>query len=396
MAYTNAQPNDSASVPIAAPYSKENNTFPALQAEPGAYQDANSNQSSASVMSYLRPLIVQSTNNKSSGSVASLAKAFANNNIAGNTIIVCCGVGNGTAPTISDTLGNTYTQIAQVANGTAFNVAIFIGTGSAQGTGIAAGANTVTVNNGGSTASIAMEIYEVFGLLGVAVAQPDQKITNTGTSGTASTNAIGASFPNEIAFAAVGVGTAAQTITPATGWNNDSGQQNPTTPAGLFSFISMSQFLSSQVQVTPQATFTSEPWAIAVASFKSIVVPVAGTVETVTSASGGSIPFHALSAASNNATTVKSSPGQIYGITISNAVATARWFKLYDKASAPAPATDTVKQAYQILGNSVIALAFPEGMSFSTGISFAAVANMSDTDNTSIAANDLSMDIRYK
>lgn len=392
MGYTNSQPNDSASVPISAPYSKENNTFPALVAEPGAYQDANSNQSSAAVMSFLRPLIIpgQSASNKSSGSVASLAKLFPNNNIAGNSIVVVCGVGNGTAPTISDTLGNTYTQIAQVANGTAFNVAIFLAVN------IAAGTNTVTVNNGGSTASIAMEIYEVFGLLGVAVAQPDQKITNTGTSGTASTNAIGASFPNELAFAAIGVGTAAQTITPATGWNNDSGQQNPTTPAGLFSFISMSQFLSSQSQVTPSATFTSEPWAIAVASFKSIVVPIAGTVETVASTSGGSTPFHVLSAASNNATTVKSSPGQIYGITISNAVSTARWFKLYDKASAPSPATDTVKQTYQILGNSVIALAFPEGMQFLTGISFAAVANMSDTDNTSIAANDLSIDIRYK
>lgn len=395
MAFTNAQPNDSTNVPISAPYNPDGNTFPAWAAEPGSYVDASSNPSTAGVISFLRSRIVQSVANKSSGSVASLAKAFTNNNTAGNSIVVCCGVGNGTAPTISDTNGNTYTQIGQVPNGTAFNVAIFLGTGATLGTGIAAGANTVTVNNGGSTASIAMEIYEVFGVLAIPSAQPDQKITNTGTSGTASTSAIAASFPNELAFAAVGVGTAAQTITPGSGWNNDSGQQNPTTPAGLFSFVSMSQFLGSQSPVTPSATFTSEPWAIVVATFKTVVVPIAGTVETVTSTSGGSTPFHALSAASNNATNVKPSPGQIYGITISNAVSTARWFKLYDKASAPAPASDTPKQSYQIPGNSLVTLAFPEGMSFKNGISFAAVANMSDTDNTSIAANDLSMDIRY-
>ena len=286
MGFTSAQPNDSATIPISAPYNPDGNTFPALASEPGAYVDASSNQSSAALMSFLRSRTVQSASNKSSGSVASLAKAFTNNNVAGNSIIVCCGVGNGTAPTVSDSNGNTYTQIGQVANGTAFNVAIFLGTGATLGTGIASGANTVTVNNGGSTASIAMEIYEIFGVLAIPSAQPDQKITNTGTSGTASTSAIAASFPNEIAFAAVGVGTAAQTITPGSGWNNDSGQQNPTTPAGLFSFVSMSQFLGSQSPVTPQATFTSEPWAIVVATFKTVVVPVAGTMELFSIASG--------------------------------------------------------------------------------------------------------------
>lgn len=266
-------------IPIGGVYNPDENTFPALAAEPGAYVDASGNQSSAAVMSFLRSRTVQSKSNKSSGSVASLAKPFDNNNKAGNSIIVCCGVGNGTAPTISDSNSNTYTQIGQVANGTAFNVAIFLGTGATLGTGIAAGANTVTVNNGGSTASIAMEIYEIFGCLAIPVAQPDQKITATGSSGTASTPAISASFPNEIAFAAIGVGTAAQTITPGSGWNNDSGQQNPTTPAGLFSFVSMSQFLSTQSSVTPQGTFTSEPWAIVVATFKTVIVPVQGMME---------------------------------------------------------------------------------------------------------------------
>lgn len=269
---------NSTPIPIGGVYNPDGNTFPALAGEQGAYVDASSNPSSAAIMSFLRSRTVQSASNKSSGNVASLAKLFTNNNTAGNSIIVCCGVGNGTAPTVTDSAGNTYTQIGQVANGTAFNVAIFLGTGATLGAGIASGANTVTVNNGGSTASIAMEIYEIFGVLAIPVAQPDQKASATGTSGTAATTAISASFPNELAFAAIGVGTAAQTITVGSGWANDSGQQNPTTPAGLFSFVSMSQFLGSQSPVTPQATFTSEPWAIVVATFKTVVVPIAGTV----------------------------------------------------------------------------------------------------------------------
>lgn len=228
------------------------------------------------------PKIVQSTNNKSSGSVASLAKAFVSNNTAGNTIVVVCGVGNGTAPTISDTAGNTYTQAAQVANSTTLNVAIFLGTGAAgTSTGIASGANTVTVNNGGTTASIVMEIYEVSGLIAFSTAQPDQTATATGSSGTASTSAVGALSANEIAFAAVGIGTAAQTITAGSGWVNDSGQQNPTTPAGLFSFISMSQFMGGLKTVSPSATFTSEPWAIAVATFRPVLLDVGASVTGV-------------------------------------------------------------------------------------------------------------------
>ncbi len=236
------------------------------------------------------PVIVQSHAAKSSGSVASLAQAFTSNNVQGNSIVVVCGVGNGTAPTISDTLNNTYTQAAQVANGTALNVAVFLAVN------VAAGANTVTVNNGGTTASIALELYEVSGLLASVPNQPDLSATNTGSSGTASTGTISAASPNELAFAAVGVGTAAQTITVGSGWTNDSGQQNPTTPAGLFSFVSMSQALDSLKAVTPQATFTSEPWAIAVASFRPVILGVEGSVKVT----DGTVNFTAGSKTSAN------------------------------------------------------------------------------------------------
>ncbi len=222
------------------------------------------------------PFIIQKASNTSTGSVASLAKAFTNANTKGNSIVVVCGVGNGTAPTVTDTLSNTYSQAAQVANGTAFNVSVLYAVN------IASGANTVTVNNGGTTASIAMEIYEVAGLLALSPQVVDQTATATSAAATTSPQlSIVPTDPNEYSFVAFGLGTAAQTITvtAATGYTNDSGQLNPATPAGLFSFVSASKVLSDAITSSPSATVgTGEPWAVAVASFQTVNLPIGGTV----------------------------------------------------------------------------------------------------------------------
>jgi|SRR6185503_15266324 len=216
--------------------------------------------------------IIQKAADKSSGNVASLAKAFTSNNGAGNTIIVACGVGNGTAPTISDTRSNTYTSAVQVANGSAFNVAIFSTTPTT------AGANTVTCNNGGSATSIAIQIYEIAGTVRFSSEISSQTNSGTGTGTALSTGAIAPIAPGEYAFAVFGVGTAAQTITVGASFTNDSGQQNPTTPSGLFSFAAASRFLGDLDSVTATATITSEPWAAAIVSFRPVIVPVGGAV----------------------------------------------------------------------------------------------------------------------
>src|SRR6266851_8559911 len=105
------------------------------------------------------PVVVQKTNQVSSGSVASIAKAYANNVTANNSLLVVCGVGNTTAPSITDTLGNTYKQAAGITANAAHGSYIFYTVG------IAAGANTITFTNNGTTASMAMEIYEISGLI---------------------------------------------------------------------------------------------------------------------------------------------------------------------------------------------------------------------------------------
>lgn len=106
----------------------------------------------------------------------------------------------------------------------------------------------------------------------------------------------------------------------------------------------------------------------------------------------------AISAASNNATVVKAGPGSVLSIVASNINAAVRYLKLYDKATTPAPATDNA------LLHTVIALPangapvshiFPHGLQFATGISYALVTGITDTDNTSVAVSEQLINIQF-
>ena len=309
------------------------------------------------------PAIVQKANSKSTGSVASLAAAFTSNNTAGNSIVVVCGIGNGTDPTIADTAGNTYVKAATGANSTTFEASIWFAVN------IASGANTVTVTNAGSAASMAMEIYEVSGLLTQVTAQPGGIITNTGTGTTASTSAITAGAPNELSFAGIAVGTAAQTITPASGWSNDSGQQNPTTPAGLYSFVSMSQFLATTKAVTPSATIgSSEPWAIAVANFKPVVVGIQGTV----SIHG----YNYTNITSATTTLVKGGPGVLHAIIVNKRVASGV-IEFDDALTNTTPKIGTITFPGTLLSDGPIQVLYD--IAFTTGLSITTTGTMDIT-----------------
>lgn len=97
-----------------------------------------------------------------------------------------------------------------------------------------------------------------------------------------------------------------------------------------------------------------------------------------------------LSAASNNATVVKASAGRVLAISVNNVNASARYLKLYDKATTPAPATDNalLKLVIPLAATSAVHLAFPGGVKFANGIGFALVTGISDTDNTSVSASE--------
>lgn len=345
-----------------------------------------------------QPTIIQKTSGVSTGSVATLAKAFATNNTSGNSIIVTCGVGNGTNPTCADSAGNTYVRAVTGANSTTFETAIFYATN------IAGGANTVTVTNAGSTASMGIQIYEVAGLITQTPSILDITSTSTGTGTAVTTPAIAPSAPNELAFLAVGVGTAneAVSVTAGTGWTLDSTTNTGGTQAGLFTFGSLSQVLSSTQAITPAATIAgSQAWTAAVATFRVVPFAVGGAVTTVASSSGGATPYHLVSLASTNATVVKAAPGKVYSVTLNcNTSAAARYLKFYDSATAPTAGSGTIVQVVQapLLAastGSTTVVTFPGGLQFNSGIAFVTVTTLADSGSTGVGAGDLSIDLTY-
>jgi len=115
---------------------------------------------------------------------------------------------------------------------------------------------------------------------------------------------------------------------------------------------------------------------------------------------GGWSPLHLVSAATTNATSVKASAGSIGFIQVGNSLGTLAYLKLYNKASAPAPASDAalVVQSYMIPGNTSgagLTLPVPAGMSFTTGIGFAITAGAADNDATAVAVNQVLVNLGF-
>jgi hypothetical protein len=126
-------------------------------------------------------------------------------------------------------------------------------------------------------------------------------------------------------------------------------------------------------------------------------VPVADAPVT----SGGLSVSRAVSAASNNATSAKASAGQVYAVTAFNTNAAPRYLKIYNKATAPAPATDAalLVAVFMIPGNTAgagVVHNIDKGIACGSGIGWALVTGMSDTDNTSTAAGECVAGVYYK
>jgi hypothetical protein len=113
--------------------------------------------------------------------------------------------------------------------------------------------------------------------------------------------------------------------------------------------------------------------------------------------SGGYTNLSINAANSNNATSVKGTPGQVYGVHVYNNATYPVYVKLYNKATAPAPAADNALLVRRIgvQAGTQRDFAFASGLPFSTGIGLAIVKGISDTDNTSVAASDCLAEVEY-
>jgi hypothetical protein len=119
-------------------------------------------------------------------------------------------------------------------------------------------------------------------------------------------------------------------------------------------------------------------------------------VKSSVGVSGGATTFHLISAATTNATSIKASAGQIYGYSVYNANAAARFVKLFNKASAPTLGTDVPARTISVPPATQVSETFSNGLAYGTGIALATTVNLVDADATAVALSDLSINLDYK
>jgi hypothetical protein len=102
------------------------------------------------------------------------------------------------------------------------------------------------------------------------------------------------------------------------------------------------------------------------------------------------------SAATTNATLVKNAAGNLYSLSASNIGAAARYLKLYNKATAPVPGTDTPVLTIKLPADSVTVLEWGAvGLRFATGIGLAITAGAADADVAAVVAAEVKVNASY-
>lgn len=111
---------------------------------------------------------------------------------------------------------------------------------------------------------------------------------------------------------------------------------------------------------------------------------------------GGLNTFHLVSAATTNATSIKSTPGQVFGWFIYNSNAAARKVIFYDSSVVPIAGTTPVLFSLPIPATSGANVKGSIGIAFSKGIAIATTTGLPDTDSAAVALSDLVINIWYK
>lgn len=137
-------------------------------------------------------------------------------------------------------------------------------------------------------------------------------------------------------------------------------------------------------------------------SGNSITVDNAGTFVTqpAPSTSGGLSIHRSIDLDEGTLEVVKASPGQVYGMWVTNTATATRWIKFYDATSGTA-GTGTPVITIGVPGNSSDDIAGnfgPGGMgiAFATGICVGATTGVADADTGAPGANDVIVNIFYK
>lgn len=121
-----------------------------------------------------------------------------------------------------------------------------------------------------------------------------------------------------------------------------------------------------------------------------------GAVTESTSTTGGSTSFTLISAATTNATSVKTSAGTLYTLHAYNNGTGVAYLKLFNKASAPTVGTDTAVMTIMLpaSGGATIPIP-PQGIAFGTGIAYCVTGGGATSDTTAVAATQVFVNGSY-
>jgi len=129
------------------------------------------------------------------------------------------------------------------------------------------------------------------------------------------------------------------------------------------------------------------------------VPQLGGTITPVAGTTGGATPLTILSAASNNSTSIKASPGTLYSVTWINTTTTLMDIRFYDTASAPTCSSATgMKLNFVVQSNATSPggspVFGPAGIAFASGIGVCITGANANNDNTN-AVTGLNLAVGY-
>jgi len=122
----------------------------------------------------------------------------------------------------------------------------------------------------------------------------------------------------------------------------------------------------------------------------------AGGFRGTASQTGAPQRYRVVAAATTNAANIKASAGNVYGLNLVNVAAAARWVRLFNKATAPVPGTDTPTDTYQLAAGADLTVSWSLGLPFSLGIGIDITGAAPDNDATATAVGDVIAHVEYQ
>lgn len=150
--------------------------------------------------------------------------------------------------------------------------------------------------------------------------------------------------------------------------------------------------ISVSTQFTQYMNYVTVGNQVTLATGTNSIGAVYGAVRTT----GGATPYTLISAASTNATLVKSGATTIYGIQATNNTTSNAFLKLYNLSAAPTVGTSVATKTLLLPANSTTqVMPGPAGIAFGTGLSFAITGAGTTADTTAVAAAQVIVNIDY-